>query len=122
MVETCFKDKTKTYVNPIIDWTSNDVWDYIHKHNLPYCELYDQGFHRIGCIGCPMARKEQLMGFERYPRFKALYIKTFQKMVDKRLRDGLATTWDTGQDVFDWWVANRERRKKDHPDQTVMFE
>lgn len=42
-------------LNPLIDWTEKDVWDYIEKHNLPYNKLHDQGFPSIGCQPCTRA-------------------------------------------------------------------
>lgn len=44
---------------PIIDWSTEDVWNYIKTNNLRYCSLYDEGFDRIGCVLCPMASKNQ---------------------------------------------------------------
>lgn len=58
-------------VNPILDWTTTDVWDYIYQEKMPYCTLYDEGFKRIGCIGCPMTRSD--IGFKRWPHFKKLW-------------------------------------------------
>ena len=54
LVDQCYK-RSKTTLNPIIDWTDRDVWDFIKANKIPYCELYDNGFTRLGCIGCPMA-------------------------------------------------------------------
>lgn len=82
LVEQCYRTR-KTIVNPIVDWTDDDVWDFIHEYNLPYCKLYDEGFKRLGCIGCPLAgRKNMEKEFERWPKYKQLYIKAFQHMVD----------------------------------------
>lgn len=39
---------------PILDWSTEDVWRFIRENHLPYCSLYDHGFKRIGCIGCPL--------------------------------------------------------------------
>jgi phosphoadenosine phosphosulfate reductase len=39
-------------VNPIADWTEKDLWRYIHKHDLPYHPLHDQGYFSIGCAPC----------------------------------------------------------------------
>lgn len=39
-------------VNPIADWTKDQVWDYIRAHKLPYNELYNQGYTSIGCAPC----------------------------------------------------------------------
>jgi len=42
-------------VNPIVDWSSKQVWRYIHDHNVPYNELHDQNFPSIGCTHCTRA-------------------------------------------------------------------
>lgn len=55
MVEMCYRTH-KTLVNPIIDWTDEDVWEFIRLCNVPYCELYDCGFKRLGCVACPLGR------------------------------------------------------------------
>lgn len=52
--EKDFKDKTKIFLNIILRWSEVDVWEYIKQYELPYCELYDRGWKRIGCLGCPM--------------------------------------------------------------------
>lgn len=36
--------KKKNVIRPIIDWTDEEIWEYIHKYKLPYCKLYDQGW------------------------------------------------------------------------------
>jgi phosphoadenosine phosphosulfate reductase len=42
-------------VNPIVDWTSKQVWRYIHDHDVPYNELHDQNYPSIGCTHCTRA-------------------------------------------------------------------
>lgn len=42
-------------VNPLADWSTRDVWDYIKKNNVPYNKLHDQGFPSIGCVPCTRA-------------------------------------------------------------------
>lgn len=84
MVEMCYRTHTTT-VNPIVDWTDGEVWEFIKEYNIPYCSLYDEGFKRLGCIGCPMGSKEQRQReFERWPKYKALYLKAFEKMIENR--------------------------------------
>ena len=41
--------------NPLFDWSADSVWDYIKQNNVPYNELYDQGFASIGCAPCTRA-------------------------------------------------------------------
>ena len=82
MVEQCYAKK-KTTVNPIIDWTEEDVWEFLNDvAKVPHCELYDEGWTRLGCIGCPLqGRKGMLRDFERWPRYKQKYIKAFDRMI-----------------------------------------
>lgn len=42
-------------LNPIADWSSDMVWDYIRKNNIPYNALHDKGFPSIGCEPCTRA-------------------------------------------------------------------
>ncbi|MBU2651838.1 MAG: phosphoadenylyl-sulfate reductase [Bacteroidetes bacterium] len=44
-------------VNPLINWSENDVWDYIKNNSIPYNKLHDQGFPSIGCQPCTRAIK-----------------------------------------------------------------
>lgn len=84
IVEMCYKTHT-TMVNPIIDWTDSEVWEFIKEYKVPYCKLYDEGFKRLGCIGCPMGSvKQRQYEFERYPKYKNLYLLAFQKMIENR--------------------------------------
>ena len=48
----------------------------------------------------------QLWEFERYPKFKQLYIKAFQRMVDKMVANGkkLREPWTSGESIFKWWT------------------
>ncbi len=39
-------------VNPLADWTEEEVWNYIREHEVPYNALYDQGYTSIGCAPC----------------------------------------------------------------------
>lgn len=81
-VEHCYRT-SKTLVNPIVDWSDENVWEFLNKHNLPHCCLYDQGYKRLGCIGCPMAgSKARNREFARYPRYKRMYVHGFRKMIE----------------------------------------
>ena len=108
LVESCYR-RRKTMVNPIIDWTDDDVWAFILAEKVPYCELYNQGFTRLGCIGCPMARiRARERDFLRWPKYKAAYLRAFDAMLKERARRGkLDGAWrmgTTAEDVYDWWM------------------
>jgi phosphoadenosine phosphosulfate reductase len=42
-------------VNPIADWSSQQVWQYLHEHEVPYNSLHDQNYPSIGCTHCTRA-------------------------------------------------------------------
>jgi len=122
MVESCYKDTTKQYVNPIIDWTDAEVWEFIRARKMPYCKLYDEGWKRIGCLMCPMAGKHRKIEAERYPKFTQAFIRAFKLMYDKKKSEGKTSVdrWKDGEDMFWYWLL--DVRDKGDPDQGVMFE
>lgn len=99
----------KRVLNPIVDWTDAEVWEFLKEYKVPYCKLYDEGFKRLGCIGCPMSTgKGQKMEFERYPKFKNLYLTAFQKLIDTRKELGLEVPkkWETPEKLMQWWMQD----------------
>ncbi len=52
-VDTAHRGMAK--LNPIADWTTKQVWDYIRKNQVPYNKLHDQNFPSIGCAPCTRA-------------------------------------------------------------------
>jgi phosphoadenosine phosphosulfate reductase len=46
-------------INPLADWSSDEVWDYIRRHDLPYNRLHRQGYPSIGCAPCTRAVKPE---------------------------------------------------------------
>tara|TARA_R100000501_G_C2590462_1_gene90639 strand:+ start:54 stop:887 length:834 start_codon:yes stop_codon:yes gene_type:complete len=100
-----YKSKNKRFMNPIIDWTDGEVWSFIRGQDMPYCELYDQGWKRIGCLFCPMQYyKRRYREAERYPRYKRLFIKAFEQL-HATGRDSMKR-WATGEDMFWWWLGS----------------
>ena len=96
-VEHCYRT-SKTMVNPIVDWTDDDVWDFLNGLGVEHCSLYDEGFTRLGCIGCPLSgSKNMLRDFERWPKYKDNYIRAFQRMIDNH--PGKIKILDTNADT-----------------------
>lgn len=81
----CIHGKESLLVSPIIYWTEQDVWEFLNDVvKVPHCSLYDEGWHRIGCIGCPMSsHKQKMIENERYPHVKRNWIKAI-----KAIRNG----------------------------------
>ena len=97
--------KKSMIVNPIIDWANKDIWEYIHAEKIPVCELYQCGYTRVGCVGCPMAGKRRYKEFRDFLAYKLNYIRAFDRMLKYRKAHGVDTRgWKTGEDVFRWWM------------------
>lgn len=109
MVEPCYKHR-RTMVHPIIDWADSDVWEFIHRESVPYCGLYDEGFRRLGCVMCPMGGAPQMQRDAlRWPKLYASYLRAFDRMIAACAAKGKPRTWQTGQEVMDWWIGANAR-------------
>lgn len=103
-VEFC-ELKAETVVNPIIDWEDADIWEYYYAECKYHNPFYEKGFERCGCIGCPLAsRASRLKEFRYYPKYKQIYMHTFERMLENSDR---ATKWKSAQDVYDWWMEDK---------------
>jgi phosphoadenosine phosphosulfate reductase len=104
-VEHCFRT-TSTMINPILNWTDSDVWEFLHHYGCTGNPLYQCGFDRIGCIGCPLADYRTMRNeFKRYPKYMQMYINAFSKMLVEREKTGRFNySWHSGKDVFNWWI------------------
>lgn len=75
----CIHGKESLLISPIIHWTDSDVWTFLNTLGIAHCELYDQGFTRIGCVLCPMSQpKQKYKEMERWPHVKRNWIKAIK--------------------------------------------
>lgn len=108
LVECC-TTKAKVMLNPIIDWSDVEVWEFIREYHVPYCELYDCGMKRLGCVGCPLGGSASMKReLEQFPQFKKFYIDTFGEMIEARKKSGkkINAQWKDGEAVLKWWVGD----------------
>lgn len=92
--------------SPIYDWEDADVWNFIHDRKMKYNPLYDKGFERVGCVGCPLAGN-QAKELEMYPIYKLNYIRAFDRMLKHRKENGKENrSWENGEEVFKWWIGD----------------
>lgn len=113
LIENC-QIKGKRFLNPIIDWTNEEVWAFIHRYVHRYCELYDQGFSRIGCIGCPLVSgRKREKEFARYPKFKKAYMRAFAQMLQERPPKPIQeTSWKNADEVYQWWLYGTSKKEQ----------
>lgn len=110
----CIMGKDKLIVNPIIDWTEQDVWEFLHYMDLPSCELYDRGYNRVGCLFCPMASRRSLHMMEKdYPKYRKAFIRLIHRIREKRLQNGGYDIYQTltDEEVFSAWLNKRSTKK-----------
>ena len=117
--KTRWREATISYDNmlaicPIVYWLHDQVWEFIKTLNIPYCSLYDEGFDRLGCIGCPLVSKElRKQDFAKYPKYELLWkravIKNWEKWHDViNSHTGLprfSSQFKTGEDFYAWWLV-----------------
>lgn len=116
-VEHCYRT-TSTMINPILNWTEDDVWTFLHHYGCSANPLYQCGYKRIGCIGCPMSStNKRLYEFKKYPAYYSAYIRSFEKMLDYFKNNDISPriNWNTADGVMRWWIFGY------NPDQ-LMFD
>lgn len=110
MFENCMQ-KGKRVVNPIIDWLDEDVWEYIKSRNIEYCKLYDEGYTRLGCIGCPLS-SNQKTELENYPKiaenYKRAIARFLPKYLERRKTKGQEPFRATVEDWYKWWLQDED--------------
>lgn len=102
--------KGAKHIYPIYDWSDKQVWNYIKKYDLPLAPCYENGLKRLGCVGCPQARKvgQRRKEFELYPR----YYKAIKKAIAKGMANNpqwkitCATNGDADL-AMQWWLSNK---------------
>lgn len=100
-------------IAPIAYWTDQDVWDFTHGENIPYSELYDEGFKRLGCIGCPLAGPAgQRREFARWPKYEAMWKEGFSRLWNKwhgvpnqKGEPRFFEKYGSAEGFYEWWVS-----------------
>ena len=95
----CIRGKESLLISPIIDWTDDEVWEFLGVLGVEHCELYDEGWRRIGCIGCPMSsHKQKMIENARYPHVRRNWIKAI-----KAIRNG-----GVFRREYIWWNIRKD--------------
>ena len=104
----CISGKESLLISPIIHWTEEDVWEFLNKvMEVPHCSLYDEGWRRLGCIGCPMSSaKQKQIENARYPHVKRNWIKAIKAIRGGKIPSRLHLV--EHQSVLD---ANQKRQR-----------
>jgi len=111
MIETHKKFPNTFFLHPIICWSDKECQEYYDITHIPRVCLYEQGFKRVGCIGCPQDRVHRLAGLERYPKiahnwraYADRYFDAHPNTPSLKLLGSKSTYWD-------WWLSNLSVKK-----------
>jgi phosphoadenosine phosphosulfate reductase len=103
IVSTCNRRPGQFILSPIIDWTEQDVWSYIHDNSLESCSLYREGWRRVGCVLCPLVKVHEAE-MARWPKIIDLWVQANHYVFEARKTMGRlrfpdeATQWR-------WWLS-----------------
>ena len=101
-------------LNPIAEWPDHWIWDYSKEAHLEQCSLYNEGFDRLGCIGCPMGGEcQRRRQFERWPGFRNAWLRAFRACIDGRKESGLPTPFTDPEEWMEWWLSDKTMGKVD---------
>lgn len=93
-------------VLPIRLWQDKHVWEFIRARELPYCKLYDEGFTRLGCVGCPLpGGSVQRIEFERWPKYREGWRRGAIQFYENR--PASYSKFESGDDLFEWWLSGK---------------
>lgn len=99
----CINGNDSILISPIFHWTEQDVWYFLNEvAKVPHCELYDQGYKRIGCILCPMSQyRQKVKEMQDFPHVKRGWIRAI-----KEIRRGGAESVNNRKQIAEgyiWW-------------------
>jgi phosphoadenosine phosphosulfate reductase len=120
-------NKNKSFfVNSILYWRDEEVWDFLKSRGIPYSSLYDEGWKRLGCVGCPMSDNRR-REFARWPHLERAWRRAFsdlwerregqfvpvkrydpiKKDYEKRIEPWVGEKfWKSSDEMFEWWLSN----------------
>lgn len=106
MVEKCYR-RPGRLLNPILDWTDADVWDYIRDRGLPTCDLYREGWKRLGCVLCPMVRQVDKQA-ARWPGIARVW-----RRISEAIYAVKPGPWPSAEAMWAWWL-DRDAKASDY--------
>jgi phosphoadenosine phosphosulfate reductase len=122
LFEACLKRPGTFYLHPLLNWSYDDVWNYIKTRHLPYCQLYDHGYHRIGCLFCPFASaKINRLSAKTHPGQMRAFVKAFERLLAAGRPSN--ARWNSGEEMFRWWAFTRpDHRRGPAKNQCTLFD
>ena len=106
----CIKGKDSIMIFPLLNWTSQDIWNYIHQHDLPMNPCYLKN-NRVGCMFCPFASRKTILTYcQQYPSFYKLLLKSLAIYINNT-PSNVNRLLNNAEDVFKWWLTGDTAQK-----------
>jgi phosphoadenosine phosphosulfate reductase len=118
-MELCMQ-KGSYILNPIIDWTNEEVWSFIVARNVPVNPLYAKGHKRVGCIGCPYASDHKKSLLE-HPKYMEAYKRAAKKHFE-RIPTYKYSKYNTVEKIWNWWLNMNEKQSSLDEDCDLLFD
>lgn len=97
---SCIKGKDRVMVSPMLEWTAEDVWQFLKDNGAPINPLY-QTKRRVGCRFCPFAPRKELRATPtEVPRLYHALLRHLQVYLDNH-----ANQFDDAAEFWRWWVS-----------------
>lgn len=97
----CKRGRNEIMIHPIFHWSDKLVWHYIRENNLKYPALYDEGYSRLGCVGCPMSPENARRDLEKYPVYKKLWLRACSRLIEL----GKYSAFINAENLLDWYTT-----------------
>ena len=116
-------------VAPICFWTDAQLWRFLDAYNVPVCELYAEGWKRLGCVGCPLVGCDhQAREFARWPGYERAWhraiVRNWEKWHDVPKKDGTKRYqgwFKSGEQMYEWWRTMKSPRAVDDCVSAVLW-
>jgi phosphoadenosine phosphosulfate reductase len=105
-------EENTSFLHPIICWTNEERDEYYKITGIPKISLYEQGFTRIGCVGCPQApKKTRLMQLERYPKIAHNWRAYADRYFDNHPNTKSLKALGSKDAYWNWWLSGLSVKK-----------
>lgn len=113
--------KNKKTLHPLFYWNEAQVWEFIEHYDLSVPTLYDEGFHRIGCVVCPFhSPMIHKISKERWPQLYKIWEREVTALWKYRQEQGKDMYHSSPEEFlkhwYDWgntfWYRNTTKRKR----------
>ena len=97
----CIHGHDRLDIHPILEWSKEDVWQFINERGIPVNPCYDL-VERVGCMYCPFAQSRQLDVYDKlYPSYKRRLLLALERFLEVKSIEGI----ESAEEYYEWWKS-----------------